>query len=420
MQYDNSKPAQVRGSERLALLSGMYGSVNVGDEALALALAEGLRRRIGSLRFCMISQNARASEAFNPLRNVEWFEAASFSNAFWRNCFSLLGRIRQSDLVVIGGGDLFHDDCGWTLAGGNGLIAALACLCQKPTFLLGVGVGELERPWLQRALSRVFFEVDRICVRDPASAKVLLNWSVPHDKIILTADLALTIDFAGLAEEVDEQYVDPFVAVIFRPWPDLEERRCADFLDELVGQGHQLRLYAYEPETDARFYRRVLAKCRESTRRSTEIVVPRSLAAALSGIAHATCVYSMRLHGCLFAVGIGRPLIPITYAEKVTAFIDSMGMRSQLRRVSDIGRELAAAIEEAQSYRDQRYRGLSDQAKRNFDVVASTTRQSVSSAGRGWRLIGAVISFVLAGIAFKVGKVLRRFRFSNKKPERNA
>ena len=113
------------------LLAGYYGFGNAGDEAILASILAHLRELRPDAAVTVVSGDPR-----------ETARAYGVEAVFWRDPLALEDAARQADLIVIGGGGLFHDywgfpadailtDAHWGLSY-YAAPAALALLHEKP------------------------------------------------------------------------------------------------------------------------------------------------------------------------------------------------------------------------------------------------------------------------------------------------
>ena len=154
---------------RSILIAGYYGFGNLGDEAILAALVDGLRRQIGDVEISVVGGSPRSIE--DQYENVTAVD--------WRDLTGLLESARRADLLILGGGGIFHDyweiDPKTILTPNYGGIAyyssipLLAHLLNKPCQILSVGVGPL-RTQEGRDYTRLAFELaQEASVRDRES-----------------------------------------------------------------------------------------------------------------------------------------------------------------------------------------------------------------------------------------------------------
>lgn len=332
----------------LFLLYGMYGAVNVGDELVCCAVAQGLRRAVSGCRLLVRSIRKERSLRFNPIPQADVAEGGGFHYTFWIHPCRSLMLFRKADAIVIGGGGLFQDQYGWRLTAGSLLAALMGLLQQKPVYVIGVGAGPLRRKWLRRLVGRVLSEVDGLCVRDQESRQELEDCGVPPERIAVTADVVFSMNIEQFC--VPKPAGTPTAAFILREWEGVDQQAVAALLDGLAERGYQIQLHGFEPAQDQQFYEKITTHCRPAARQSFQWVIPRTLQESLETFQKADVVVSMRLHGCILACLCGIPLIPVLYERKVGAFARQTGLADWLQTPQSLNAALIPQIESARRY----------------------------------------------------------------------
>ncbi|MBN1765529.1 MAG: polysaccharide pyruvyl transferase family protein [Sedimentisphaerales bacterium] len=359
------------------LLYGMYGSINVGDELVCYSMVRGLEAIVKNPQIWVASLNERKSQEFQCLPEVNFYQGRCFHYTFWLHLINILKKVRQVDGVIIGGGGLLQDQYSWRLPGGSVWMAALSVLMGKATFILGVGVGPLRRKWLRRALYRILPSVDQICVRDQQSYRVLQDIGLAMDNIQVTADIVPSIDLyreSFLKKKISRD--QKLIAIILRDWPGIDNKSLATLLEILVNEGHKIHLHCFEPDHDSVFYENVLSHCSAAVKANIKKIIPQKLSETIESINQSAFVISMRLHGCILAVGLDVPLLPVVYESKVRSFMRQMGMEDLVHEVRDIGPGLITEMARVKEYWDNnpeerydRYRQIKLNADKNFECI---------------------------------------------------
>jgi polysaccharide pyruvyl transferase WcaK-like protein len=124
------------------LIGGYYGFGNTGDEAILSAMLNDLRSLQPELEFIVVSGNPGETAAHYNVEAIPWSDIPA-----------LLEAVQQCNLIILGGGGLFHDYWGVqtdTLLTRNltGIpffsgFPLLAELTKKPCMIYAVGVGPL-------------------------------------------------------------------------------------------------------------------------------------------------------------------------------------------------------------------------------------------------------------------------------------
>ena len=124
------------------LVAGYYGSGNTGDEAILTALLRDLRALRPTLEFTVVSANPPDTSARHGVRSLHE-----------RDIPALIDAAVESDLVLVGGGGVFHDywgcDEGAVLSRRHAGIPfyagfpLLAACAGRPSMVYATGVGPL-------------------------------------------------------------------------------------------------------------------------------------------------------------------------------------------------------------------------------------------------------------------------------------
>ncbi|MGH9722332.1 MAG: polysaccharide pyruvyl transferase family protein [Bryobacteraceae bacterium] len=312
---------------RRVLVSGYYGFANPGDEAILSVIASQLRARVPDVEISVVSGDPTATEAEHGVAAVLWSDPLAIAEA-----------VRRADLVIVGGGGLFHDYSGfipdWLLTEGNwGLgfhvtAALLAGLYAKPLMMYGVGVGPLFSEHGRRFTQAACEAANVVTVRDEASRRILQEIGVSVEKIRVTADPGFAFTPAAVTPM---EVARPCAAAVLRHWkigvhPDFWEKEVAHGLDQFLDEtGGSVVIVPFqqlpgEQEDDLAVARRVFWAMRHSHTGESRLLEGRRTPAELAGIlASCDIVVGMRLHALIFSIIGRRPAVAISYDPKVRA-----------------------------------------------------------------------------------------------------
>lgn len=328
------------------LIAGYYGYGNCGDEAILSGMLHDLRALEPAVDVVVLTGDPAATMGTHGVEAVDWADVAS-----------IVVCARQCDLLLVGGGGLFHDY--WEarpedvlaprfrgLASYAG-IPLLARLLGKPCMLYSVGVGPL-RTESGRSLTRAAFELSQCAsVRDQGSRQALQAIGLPdrivEGRVALAADPAFSLPLAppGVAHQLLMDHGiepgSPLLAVSLRPW------------DFAVDQDRWVReiawaLERYLVETDGRAVF-IPFQARQGSRYEDDVEVSRSVIARMSNtgrcvlldrplepdvasavLGQCTAVLAMRMHAALFALRAGVPLVGLAYDDKVASLLEESGV----------------------------------------------------------------------------------------------
>lgn len=193
--------------KKKVLIGGYYGAGNAGDEAILEAIVTGLRTKKPDLDFMVTSWNPEKTSAE---LHVEAFH--------WKDINALLNAAKNADLIILGGGGIFHDLWGfdpelylrkgsWDISA-FGSLPLLAELLEIPCMICGVGVGPLNSQTAQEHTRLAFERCQVATLRDEESLKVLaqtgLDINAPSREIHILPDLVFSLQ----ENEADRQRAD--------------------------------------------------------------------------------------------------------------------------------------------------------------------------------------------------------------------
>src|SRR2546423_1910393 len=93
---------RVRVMQKRVLIAGYYGFGNTGDEAILAAMLDELRALDPELVLLVISGNPLGTAAAHGVESIDWTDLASIIRA-----------AEEADLILLGGGGVFHDYWGF-------------------------------------------------------------------------------------------------------------------------------------------------------------------------------------------------------------------------------------------------------------------------------------------------------------------
>ena len=337
-------------------ISGSYGGLNVGDEAILTAIVDELRGRMPDLELVVFSRDAEHTRAHHDVDRV-----AAARDSVRRE---LLSDIERLDLLVLGGGGILYDRESEPYLH----VARLAQGAGVRTATYAIGVGPLERPSEREAVAETLDRMECITVRD-APAKQLLEEIGVEREALVTADPALLLepepfsDHALLAEGVRGER--PLVGMSVREpgraaeqlEPAVYHRLLADAADFIVARFGADVVFVPMERQDIGQSHRVVAEMAMPERASVLRAAydPRQV---LGLMHHLDMAVGMRLHFLIFAALAGVPLMPLPYASKVSALLDRLGLSAPPSMKREHGGDLLARIDQLWDEREEQRRLL--------------------------------------------------------------
>jgi len=302
------------------------------------------------------------------------------------NIFALFRALGKSDVFMCGGGNLLQDVTSSRSLWFYLFVIRLAKLRGCRILMYGCGVGPVIKPFNRRLTAKTLSRhVEAITLREAASLAELELMGVNGPNISLSADPALTlqpqdgdkIDSVLLKQKIplDGQYI----GFALRDWAGFD-----------LSAAVKAARYAYETYGLTPIF---IPMMRNGKRwMDQDLRVAEEAAAAVNcpcyvlretGSARVTIgllsrmqvVVAMRLHALIFAAGQGIPLVAIPYNDKVSAFMEYMGVDTCISLVNLTASALCELIDKAavsRGERDLRLRAVTDLLERervNSDVL---------------------------------------------------
>jgi polysaccharide pyruvyl transferase CsaB len=306
-------------------ISGSYGGMNLGDEAILEVILRELRASL-EVDVVVFSRNPKDTEQRHKVRAVPIHEMHKDE---------VLEELRKLDLFVVGGGGILFDglveeilrDVNWAKELGI------------PVMVYAVSVGPLKSPEAKQLTVDTLNKVDKITVREGEAKKILHDLGIKQD-IEITADPALLLKPQNFTKDMLKKEGinpdSPLVGFSIREpgpaAPDLNIEQyhailanAADFMVERFDA--QVIFVPMEggENKDPQHSHAVISKMANAQRASVLKGVYTS-GEVLGLMKHMAFAVGMRLHFLIFA-GIQKiPFVPLPYATKVSGFLADLEM----------------------------------------------------------------------------------------------
>lgn len=340
---------------RSVLIAGYYGHRNLGDEAILRVMVEELRRGTPQLDVTVVSSAPAETQAALDVNAVRE-----------RDVPAILEAARASDLIIVGGGGLFHDYQGvqeetllsrwhWGLAYYAGF-PILATLLRKRLLIAAAGVGPLQSEAGRQYTRLVFDRADAATVRDVDSRDLLAGFGVDPTRVEVTADPAWMLHVPDRAEgrarlaRLGLPQGSRVVVVAMRHWALGVDAgwhtEVAAALDALVESRYAVPVFLpFQSEEDGAPGDVTIAQHIRALMRhgAGAVMAPPDLSPedAQSLIAGADLMLAMRMHAVILAANAALPTVALAYDPKVVTAMKQVG---QGARAIDLRHATAAAI----------------------------------------------------------------------------
>lgn len=325
----NDRPIKI-----LAL--GYYGARNIGDELLLANLISWAKDQYADV----------TALSFDPqcTKDIHHIDAVS-----WHDLDTIIQRMKESDLFVIGGGGIFQDrdslnskDLEIFPAKGVTLYAQLFFLARQlglPTLLLAQGIGPIATSDASHIVHNVFFQATEISLRDESS-KLFLEKLGLNRPIIVAPD---PIWHHSLRHKKDIPFLKELssskktLALMMRNWPNEGnwEDAFIQSLNQYASEDWEFLWIPFQPSlrstptSDIAMIDRLIEKLGSNHKHIIyKYPVIEDIETVLS---RCDAAIAMRLHGLILALKAGLPTIALEYDRKVSEAATMAELKNEQR-----------------------------------------------------------------------------------------
>jgi len=302
------------------VISGYYGFGNGGDEAMLTAMIEALTDVDPTVRITVISGNPADTRRRHGVAAV-----------FRLNYPEIIRALRQSDLLISGGGSLLQDVTSDRSLYYYLSIMMLARKLGRPVMLYAQGIGPVRGTLAKGAVRYTGNMVDLITVRDEGSREELVRLGVNAPPIHVTADpvLALHPVDKGIGRAIlrsrNLEGTAPLIGVSAREWKDWAYYKSviAQAADRLVAEtGARLVFLPMQWPGDVEAARKISSRMRQPAGLLEEEYTTGEL---LSLVGNMDMLIGIRLHALIFAAVMHVPMVGVSYDPKIDRFLQIIG-----------------------------------------------------------------------------------------------
>lgn len=306
-------------------ISGSYGGMNLGDEAILQGILRELRSCL-DLDIVVFSRNPKDTEARHKVRAIPIQEMHKDE---------VCQELKKLDLFILGGGgilfnsiaEVFLRDVIWAIELGI------------PIMTYAISVGPLKKYDSRQLVAEVLNKVNIITVRENESKKILNDLGVTQS-IEVTADPAFLLKPQPFSKDMlEKEGIDPTLRLVGfsvrEPGPAAPDlnidhyhgmlANAADFVIERFDAQILFIPMELGANRDLQHSHAVISKMSRAQRASVlkgDYTSPQ----ILSLMKHMEFAVGMRLHFLIFACLQHVPFIPLPYASKVKGLIQDLEM----------------------------------------------------------------------------------------------
>ncbi|MCC2663785.1 MAG: polysaccharide pyruvyl transferase [Geminicoccaceae bacterium] len=331
--------AKSRHSFRVGI-SGSYGGLNLGDEAILKGIVKELRRAL-PVEITVFSRDAEDTRQRHEVERVVPVRKLSRDE--------VLPEIQRLDLLILGGGGILFD-------GEAQLFLREVMLAHEnrvPVMVYAVSAGPLRDPAVQRLVQDGLSRAAVVTVRERDARKVLEEIGLTRE-IVVTADPALLLEPAPLAKDSfkregldsGRQLVGVSVREPGAAAPDISEQAyhklLADVADFMVDRyDADVVFVPMEPRmVDVQHAHAVVARMLRAPR-ATVLKGDYTSEQLLALMQHFAFAVGMRLHFLIFASLQNVPFVALPYAPKVAGFLEDLKIETPPLAQVSAGRLIA-------------------------------------------------------------------------------
>jgi polysaccharide pyruvyl transferase CsaB len=339
-------------------ISGSYGGLNLGDEAILASMVRQLRESfpVEITVFTRDPGDTRRRhqvERAIPIRNLTRNEARD--------------EVERLDLFVLGGGGILYDrDAEAYLRE-----VILAHEVGVPVMTYAISAGPLTTPKARDLVRDALNQAAVITVRDRRGRQMLEEVGVDKE-VRLTADPALLLEPEPLPDEAlmregldhDHRLVGFSVREPGPAAPDMDVdhyhaliANAADFMVERL-DASVVFIPMERKKLDVQHSHAVVSRMQCATR-ATVLKGEYTSGQVLSLMSNLDFAIGMRLHFLIFAALQSVPFVALPYASKVTGFLEDLKMETPPLKAVNAG-QLIASVDRSWDRQDAIRRGIQE------------------------------------------------------------
>lgn len=355
-------------------ISGSYGGMNLGDEAILQVIIHELRRRL-PVSITVFSLKPEDTLARHSV------ERAVAVRQLSRN--ELTEELRNLDLFVLGGGGLLYDNEATTFLRPVQIALDLGI----PVMTWSIGAGPLHDRHERETVRDVLNHIQLVTVRDERSRLLLEEIDVTQDMVV-TADPGILLEPQPFTEDMlireglssDHRLIGLSIREPGPAAPDLAidhyHELLANTVDYLVDRLDATVLFIpMERQTDLQHAHAVVARV-ANVERAFILKGDYSSSQIRGLMQHLAFAIGMRLHFLIFATSAEVPFVPLPYGSKVAEFVSGLGLLVPPIQSTNSGQLLAYVDRSWDMRRELQHRlaeykpALIDRATRTADLAA--------------------------------------------------
>lgn len=320
------------------LIIGMVGVGNLGDDLISSMLITNVRKRWPASEVGLVVRGPVSSML--EKRDIEIFylqtPKRSEFGSFLKRSSAIKYYARNADLILVGGGGLFQDTH-YLFTSHKWLSTALATsFSGNPISIVGAGFGPIKYGFTHWYLKHALHRISCIQVRDQSSRAIVAR--LGHNTI-LGPDIVAGSDLSGVGfqDSSNKSSTRHVLGCSIRPWPGVSFDAVLNLIIRLSKHGDSLvKIFVFEhcePYNTSEFDYATLLEA-SLRKRGVSVEVYCYERCAWSAFIDAFCsvheAVASRFHANILWQKINVPVIPLSYAPKVTDLYAERGLDQSL------------------------------------------------------------------------------------------
>jgi polysaccharide pyruvyl transferase CsaB len=320
------------------LIAGYYGFGNTGDETILEAMIHDFRILEPDIYIVVVSGNPLETANLHQVQSVPWADIQE-----------IIAAMKTCDLVILGGGGIFHDYWGFdrsTILTSNHIgisfyssIALLSSILNKRLMLYSVGVGPLLSEEGKTYVRVIAEQASIITVRDKESKEQLEALNISADRIVVTADPSFRLQVPQTWKDTEGIYAKGkfLVGVALRNWdvgvqPEYWEANVAKAIDRFLDNYPNTSVIfipfqdSQEQLLDDQLISTRVQRLLRNSKRTKVILGTSTYFERVTNLVRCDFVLGMRLHSLILAIRSGIPVVGLIYDPKVKNLMSQVGI----------------------------------------------------------------------------------------------
>ncbi|WDV45259.1 polysaccharide pyruvyl transferase CsaB [Clostridiaceae bacterium M8S5] len=330
------------------LISGYYGFRNSGDDAILKAIINEFKKIDDTLEITVLSKDPQSTQEIYNIRAVNRF-----------SIFSVYKEIKNSDLLISGGGSLIQD-----ITSTKSILYYLSLLKlakhkKKPVMVYANGIGPINKRLNKILSKKILNKVDVITLRDFDSLNTLNKLNVNNENIHVTADPVYALKEENedrINEILNLEGIDmskETIGLAVRSWKN-DEHNIKEFAKAIdyINENYDVNIllvpmhYPSDYEFSVEIKKHTKSKC-------FILKNEYSVEEIMGIIKRLELIIAMRLHSLIYAATQTTPMIAVVYDPKVDGFMNNIGLEHKIDIQSFKYDELADIFDKAYTKRKE-------------------------------------------------------------------